>query len=275
MGIFVDTCVLPRCRLEEAALYRNRFGPSLGFELLAMFDLPDFEANLTKNLDLFAAGPLTFHEPVWGVEHAAPRGSPLWEAGMYHIRLTRKFADILRPSRMVYHLSNSPVLPFKKDRMLRNTLENMEELQDLFPGVTLLVENTGIREEGTQLLDQAEFTDLCRDRRFPVLIDVGHANANGWNLEKLIPDLKHLICGFHLHNNDGVRDQHNRLRDGTLDFEKLIPLILRTVPQADLVIEYTRPLYHGDPLTEDIAYLQYLMDRAASPAGPETDRPEE
>ena len=73
MKCYIDTCVLPRSQLETGSIYRERFGASLGFELLMMFDLPDFEENLKRNLDLFASGPLVFHEPVWGPA-AAPNG---------------------------------------------------------------------------------------------------------------------------------------------------------------------------------------------------------
>ena len=223
-----------------------------------MFDLPDFEEDLRKNLDLFTAGPLIFHEPVWGVEHTAPKGSAAWEETQYHLGLTRKYASILHPLSMVYHLNNCVIPAGEKDRMLRTSLENLEKLREAFPDVRLLVENTGIREDGTQMLDQEEFTDLCRNRRLSVLIDVGHANVNGWNLTRLIEDLKDQIAGFHLHNNDGVCDLHNRLRNGTLDIPVLISVIDRLTPHADRIIEYTRDVYHGEPLLEDICYLQSI-----------------
>lgn len=261
MNIYIDTCVLPRSLLESGKIYRERYGPSLGFELLMMFDLPDFEKSLKRNLDLFAEGPLIFHEPVWGVDHSVPRGSVQWEEGMYHLRLTQKYAGILHPPKMVIHLSNGPVLPGRRDSMLRNALENLKEMQEMFPDVRLLTENTGIRADRTQLLDQHEFTDLCRSRKLPVLIDVGHANANSWDLPKLIRDLGGLIEGFHLHNNDGIHDLHNRLRNGTLDLAGLIPCMDRYAPDALRVIEYTRPPLHGDPLLEDIAYLQELSKK--------------
>ena len=260
MNIYIDTCVLPRSRLETGRIYRERYGPALGFELLMMFDLPNFEDNLKQNLELFAEGPLIFHEPVWGVDHAAPRGSLLWKEGMYHLRLTQKYAKVLRPAAMVIHLSNGPVLPGMRDSMLRNALENLEEMREMFPDTLLLTENTGIRADRTQLLDQQEFTDLCRSRKLPALIDVGHANANGWNLPKLIRDLGDLIGGFHLHNNDGIYDLHNRLRDGTLDLAALVSCMNRYAPDALRVIEYTRPTQHGNPLLEDIAYLQELSN---------------
>ena len=261
LNIYIDTCVLPRSRLGTARLYREHFSPFLGFELLMMFDLPDFEDSLRNNLDLFTGVPLMFHEPVWGVEHSAPKGSAAYEEGMYHLRLTAKYAEILHPASMVCHLNNGTVPPGGREEMLRTSLENLEELREMFPGVELLVENTGILADGTALLDQDAFTGLCRERDFRTLIDVGHANANGWDLPKLLQDLEGRIGGFHLHNNDGSRDLHNRLRDGTLDFMRLVPYMLRYAPDVPYVIEYSRPAFHGLPLLEDIAFLQRISRR--------------
>ena len=226
-----------------------------------MFDLPGFEENLKRNLDLFAGGPLMFHEPVWGLDHSAPRGSALWAEGMYHLRLTQKYAKILHPSAIAFHLSNRPLLPGEKETRLRFALENLADMQDMFPGIKIMIENTGTKAARTALLDQAGFTGLCLDRQFPVLIDVGHANANGWDLPRLIRDLKGLICAFHLHNNDGINDLHNRLREGTINMEHLIACIDQTVPAASRVIEYNRPVFHGNPLLEDISYLMSLSGK--------------
>ena len=259
MDLYIDTCVLPRCRLEEAAVYTERFGRSLGIELLPMFDLPKWEENLRKNLSLFTGRPLIFHEPVWGVEHSAPKGSRAWEEGMKHIMLTKKYADILHPSDMVFHLNNGIVPPEDREIHLKNSMENLEEMRSLFEGVRLLVENTGVLREGTQLLNQEEFTRTSFARDWDVLIDVGHANANGWNLYHLIRDLKGRIRGFHLHNNDGIHDLHNRILLGTLDFSPLLSYIAEVTPEAFLVIEYCNPQYHGQPLLEDISSIETML----------------
>jgi sugar phosphate isomerase/epimerase len=252
--IYVDTCVLPRCQLETAKIYRDAF-PNIGFEILPMFDLPEFEANFEANIDFFREGPVCFHEPVFFVEHSAPKGSPEYEQSMHHIMLTKKFADILHPSHMVYHLNNCAVTPERKDEMLNTSLANFEEMRDLFSGVTLLVENVGTDVKGDKLLDQQEFTDLCKEKNFDVLIDVGHAHANSWDIKRLITDLKTQIRAFHLHNNDGVHDLHNRITDGTMNFEEIVLNIRAEVPDAELVIEYVSPKYHGTPLKEDIETL--------------------
>ena len=257
--IYIDTCVLPRCQLETAKIYREAFGDKIGFELLPMFDMPTFEANLEANIDFLREGQVSFHEPVFFVEHSAPKDSPEYEQSMHHIMLTKKFADILHPSHMVYHVSNCIVAPDKKASMLKTSLENLDEIREIFSGVQILIENVGTDIKGDKLLDQQEFTDLCREKNFDVLIDVGHANANSWDLRKVIHDLKGQIRAFHLHNNDGVHDLHNRLNDGTINFASLMPYIRNEVPEAELIIEYTRPEYHGKPLLEDIETLCRIL----------------
>ena len=250
--ICIDTCVLPRCQLETAKIYREKFGDKICFELLPMFDMTKFESNLEANIDFFREGPVCFHEPVFFVEHSAPKGSPEYEQSMHHIMLTKKYADILHPVHMVYHINNCKVTPETKDSMLKTSLENLDEIREIFSGVQIVVENVGTDVKGDKLLDQEEFTALCKEKNFDVLIDVGHANANSWDIRRLIHDLRTQI---RLHNNDGVHDLHNRLNDGTIDFADLMPFIRSETPDAELIIEYTRPEYHGQPLLEDIETL--------------------
>ena len=155
--------------------------------------------------------------------------------------------------------------------MLKSALERLDDLGDMFPDVPLWLENTGIAADGTILLDQAGFTELCLAQERDVLIDVGHASANGWDIPRLLEDLKDRIRGFHIHNNDGVHDQHRRLGDGTIDFHRLLPLILQKTPEADLVIEYTRPDLHGEPLCEDIAAVLSFLRQEPVRKGEKAD----
>lgn len=258
MRIYINTCVLPRCELEAGKIYREEFA-DIGFELLPMFDLAEFEANLEANVDFFREVPVSFHEPVFCVEHSAPKGTPKYACTMHHMTLTKKYADILHPSYMVYHLNNCAVTPATKAEILNTSLANLKEIREMFAGVDILVENTGTDINGDKLLDQQEFTDLCLRKDFDVLIDIGHAHANSWDIKRLIHDLRTQIRGFHLHNNDGLHDQHNRLLDGSMNFPEVMSWIRTEVPDADLVIEYTRPEYHGAPLLEDIKTLCRML----------------
>ena len=75
----------------------------------------------------------------------------------------------------------------------------------------------------------------------PVLIDIGHAYCNGWDLERVISALKDKIIAYHVHNNDGKDDQHKRMHDGTLDFDRFIEWYKKNTPHAEIVLEYYIP----------------------------------
>ncbi len=260
--VFMDTCLLGFGKMNQIPVYARRYGERLGFEVLAMFDLPHFEAELRQQAEALSRHEITFHGPVFGVEHSAPRGSKAWEESMYHIRKTEEFARLLGSRSLVMHLNNCRVAEGEKDRMLRCALESYRELQDIFGafGCEIQVENTGTVLDGNMLLDQGEFTDLCRREGFSVVVDIGHANANGWDLFRLIDDLSAQIRTYHLHNNDGRHDSHSRIRNGTLDFDRVLGHILRATPEANLVVEYTRPSLEGEALREDLEYVMKRLD---------------
>ena len=255
--IHVDTCVFGVKKMPLIGDYLRRYPGEIGFEVLPMFDLPEFEPALQAALPQLETCPVSFHGPVFFAEHSAPRGSAVYEQTMWHVRKTLEYAKALKSRHFVMHLNNCPVLRPAKEAMLRNALENYKELEDLFGafGCRIFVENTGIKIQRNMLLDQQEFTDLCVDKGFDVLIDVGHAHANGWDLPGLIRDLKGQIRAYHLHNNDGIHDQHNRLHDGTLDFDALMEVISRETPEAEWIVEYTRPDLEGEGLRQDIEEL--------------------
>ena len=126
--------------------------------------------------------------------------------------------------------------------MLKNALENYKELEALFGdfGCRIFMENTGTAIQKNILLNQQEFTELCIRKNFDVLIDVGHAAANSWDIPQLIRDLKGQIRAYHLHNNDGVHDQHLRLHEGVIDFGPLMETIRQETPDAEWIIECIR-----------------------------------
>lgn len=255
--IYVDTCPFGKGKMRLIGDYAERYRGRIGFEVLAMFDLPDFEAELETELPVLKTCPVCFHGPVFQAEHSAPRGSAEYEETMWHVRKTEKYAKLLNSSHFVMHLNNRSFTEEEKEGMLRNALENYRELKEIFGtfGCKVLVENTGLRSEGSMLLDQREFTELCAKEDFDILVDIGHANANGWDIPGLIRDLKDRIRCYHFHNNDGVHDEHRRLYEGTIDFDAVLEVISRETPEAEWVIEYTRPEQEGDGLRQDIETL--------------------
>ena len=260
--LYVNTCVFGTEKMDRVQHYAEAFGDQIGFEVLPMFDLPVFEGKLEKCMPLLGKKRISFHEPVFEAEHTALRGTPEYDLTMWHIRKTLDFARRLHSSHLTYHLNNCAVPSENKERMLQVSLENLDEIRALFEpiGCKVFVENTGTIVQGNMLLDQDEFTQLCRKEQFDVLIDIGHANANGWDLERLIDDLADQIRAYHLHNNDGCHDQHRRLHDGTIDFDRLYRKMAERTPEAEMVIEYVRPDMEGEGLDVDIREMLSKME---------------
>ena len=93
----------------------------------------------------------------------------------------------------------------------------------------------------------SEFLKIC--------IDVGHLNLfskvpiSEW-FEVLSSDILH----FHLHNNFGIVDDHNRLNQGSFDFERFFDLVKRHNVKATYTIEVEKM----ESVNQSIGYLEEL-----------------
>ena len=102
------------------------------------------------------------------------------------------------------------------------------------PGVEIVLENV-LETEPRWLLDIVREVD---HPRLKLCLDVGHVNAYSpvpvteW-LDSWAPYLSH----FHIHNNDGTRDQHNPLPEGSIPMKMLLQQIGELCPQATVTFE--------------------------------------
>lgn len=116
------------------------------------------------------------------------------------------------------------------------------------PGVQIVLENV-LEDDPAWLLDIVKGVD---DPRLRLCLDVGHVNAYStkpvmeW-LEVWAPYISH----FHIHNNDGSRDQHNALNDGTIQMEHFLARAEKLCPDATYTLE----------LMKDATSVQWLADK--------------
>ena len=108
------------------------------------------------------------------------------------------------------------------------------------PGVEVVLENV-LETEPQWLLDIVRAVD---DERLKLCLDIGHVNAYShvsvfeW-LESWSPYLSH----FHIHNNDGTRDQHNGLFEGSIPILEFLDRAEALCPGAT----YTLELMEAEP----------------------------
>ena len=102
------------------------------------------------------------------------------------------------------------------------------------PGVQIVLENV-LETEPAWLLDIVKGVD---DPRLRMCLDIGHVNAYSsipvlaW-LEDCAPYISH----FHVHNNDGTRDQHNALHDGSIPMKEFLLRAEALCPDATFTFE--------------------------------------
>ena len=241
MKIMISTNMYQACDFARVFELTDAFaGEHVGVEVFSMFHDPAFSGALERSEEKLSALPVSFHGPYARTEHSAPKGTPVYERSMGYYREMLPFAQRLHSSYVVFHHNNCKVLDVNRGTMLRTADENLKELTELSgkAGIPVAVENVGIKAMGNVLLEQEAFIAECRKLSNPVLIDIGHAHANHWDLRHVMEELKDRIISYHVHNNDGVHDCHQRIYNGTLDMDAFLYDVRELTPEADLVLEY-------------------------------------
>ncbi|MEM4160809.1 MAG: sugar phosphate isomerase/epimerase family protein [Thermoplasmata archaeon] len=105
---------------------------------------------------------------------------------------------------IVYALTNESLkelAKFGEEMGVRIALENMPDM------------GVAICKRPEEVLEAIRGTDIG------LCFDVGHANTNH-NIEKFF-ELSHLFLNVHLHDNDGKKDSHSTVGEGTIKFKSL------------------------------------------------------
>lgn len=241
----------PSFLLEAAA----PFGGEVGIELFLHYHDEAYRRRAQNAAEWLGGLPRTAHGPFLQVEATAEQGSAeqayLFEAYGWAFETAQR----LECRDMVFHTHQRVVWAQEKERAQHNCMRNLEVLLAMGEkhGVRLLIENLGIQRQGISLFDEEDFCRLAE--AFPqagCLIDTGHLNVAGWNVERVLERLSGRICGYHLHNNDGVADSHRPIDEGTFDYAAFYKLYRRFTPKASLTLEYadggdvTPPRLSGD-----------------------------
>ena len=240
MSILISTNMYPQNDFSRVFSYAEEMEGRAGVEIFPLFHQPGYEETLKSFLPRLKKFPVSFHGPYYQAEHSAAPGTEEYCKTMEMFRKTLEYCAILSGRYVVFHHNNCSVIGADRPELIRISCENYYKAEEMSRtyGIPVVVENAGVSAYGTMMFDQKEFINLCRKENYQVLIDIGHANANGWNLRQVMEELKDQITAYHIHNNDGIHDGHQRILNGTLNFEQFLTDFRELTPEADLVVEY-------------------------------------
>ncbi len=161
-------------------------------------------------------------------------------------------AKMIGASHLVLHSGYIPKT-YQPEQWIQNSLVFwVDFLRDKNASILIHVENvydddfTLLRE----LVDRVSMT--YGDDRLTICLDIGHVNANSSrSLTDWISGMGDRIRYVHLHNNDGILDDHWRLDRGKIDISQVLDLLQKHSPRAIWTVE----TYLGD-LEPSLQWLQ-------------------
>jgi sugar phosphate isomerase/epimerase len=198
------------------------------------------------------------HAPVWDANLA---GENTWlrTGALEALKEAVRFCRLLEAVHLVVHPGVCHAVSFDKAAARRRALDLLHQLaayNRLF-GVRLLMENVGT--SATSLFREDEYSSFLDG--FPpecgYIIDVGHANINGWDIPNLIRRTGDRLYALHLHDNHGTEDSHLPIGEGTVNWETLFTVLRGMTRRPVLVLEYNT----GTPL-EKLAEGKKILEEA-------------
>lgn len=266
MSLFISTNLYEPEQLADIFLLLEKIDDkSVGIELFPEWQSEAFCRLVAEYSGAFRQRPSSLHGPYYGTEHSKERGTEEYAKALDYFRQTLALARALSSKYIVFHHNNCRVEPAGRLRMIKAATENLRELRREAKSfnIPLVIENAGVLPRGNVLFDEPQFIAMAQNEPENILLDVGHAHANGWDLQRVMEKLAHKIVAYHVHNNYQQEDNHNRIFDGTLDFVRFLAWYNRYTPQADIVIEYGRQCGRdADGICQDIAYIKRALGQA-------------
>lgn len=105
-------------------------------------------------------------------------------------------------------------------------------------GVVMLVENLAF-SKGATLCRQQDFLSIFEHNRdLNCIVDTGHAVLAGIDICAVQEALGSRLKAYHMHDNDGIRDGHQRILTGVIDWKCFFEGARRYTPDASFVMEY-------------------------------------
>jgi sugar phosphate isomerase/epimerase len=210
------------------------------------------EFALPENLDRRAAGDQLAHDLAAKIASVSPRAlhGPFMELipasrdrlvqGAARTRFESAY-DVARTvdvQHLVLHTGYFPKT-YPHDTWIANSVAFWNDfLVDKSGPIRIYLENIYEDDFGIIVELVARVNEALGREALSVCLDIGHVHANSSkSLAQWITGLGSIIQYTHLHNNDGIKDDHWGLWRGKIDVAEVLDLLLRYAPSAVWTIE--------------------------------------
>jgi sugar phosphate isomerase/epimerase len=197
-------------------------------------------------------GRLAIHGPYTGIDFGH-KDHLLKDAVRKRMDMTYQAVRELKPDTLVLHTGCS-------EQMLRyNLTENwLETASEFWRSEIVRYAECRVRVVLENVVEQSpdlmmELADRVESEHLGFCLDIGHANLcsqlppSQW-VEKMGQRLKHV----HLHDNDGQRDDHLPVGQGSIDFDSFFETLYKWVPDVTVSMEV---IASPEVVVENVIYV--------------------
>lgn len=196
--------------------------------------------------------PLTFHGPFLDL-FPGSCDERVRQLAKERFEASYKASQSFNVHQMIFHTSYIPNY-YPDQYWLENIMQFWEEfLEDKLETHIFYIEN--VLDSHWEMLKQ--LIDHINHPHFKVCLDIGHVNVYSQkNVLDWIEALGERIGYVHLHNNDGIKDSHRGLLEGTLPIKEILTSLKRYTPNAIWSLEI------GDEkeLRDSLEWLYDILD---------------
>jgi len=174
---------------------------------------------------------VTYHGPYLGINLVGP-GEWIVEASLKRIKSSIGFAAELEAEYFLIHGGRIYHDYLVWDQILEKSwnefVKNVDKLSSFASkvGLEVVIENT-TPSTNTNLIDNvSRMHQLIEElENIGLVVDIGHLNltSNVYSIEKAIKNdyFREHLKGFHIHNNNGKKDEHLSFNNGKVDYQRL------------------------------------------------------
>lgn len=210
---------------------------SIEFSISDNLDLLDSKIiEYRKKLDFLNVTNLTIHGPFLDLNPAS-YDSQIREVTFHRFSQSYEAALLLGAKKIIFHTCFIPTIYFPDEwpeRMADFWNDFLKDRQQ----IPVLMEN--VYDPYPEPIRKVK--DLVNASNFMLCLDIGHVNCySKLSVLEWICCLDDAIDHVHLHDNDGTRDAHLALGEGSLPVHEVIEALKKAAPTATYTIECAAP----------------------------------
>ena len=220
----------------------SRLAPELGVEIFFEWGGETYWRLVLDTVMRGRKGPFSIHAPFQG----RAVDMSLTEDEKWLFDYLREPFDLYHrygAEGYVVHMNGPyPAEPTAQERTerLKRVEDRLARFNDLCnrEGVTMLVENLAF-SHGATLCGQKEFLEVfAHTPALNCIVDTGHAALAGIDIYEVQRTLGSRLKAYHVHDNDGRTDGHQRICSGVIDWQRFGEGARKYTPDANFVMEY-------------------------------------